>query len=145
MLVTSGGGHWNWSMYGFQVDGMNPTRMFSCWYTFSVVDPRGFLGHCPHLSPNSFIFMQFLAKELAPSPLGNPGSATIFGGSWRVTSVVAFGSCPKNFEGVECPSTSEYPHLTVSGSDRCYCSNQASLTRIKGRGRAGEFPVGEDQ
>ena len=34
-------------------------------------------------------------------------------------------------------------HLAVP--DRCYCSNQASLTRIKGRGRAGEFPVGEDQ
>ena len=35
--------------------------------------------------------------------------------------------------------------VTVTAPDRCYCSNQASLTCIKGRGRAGEFPVGEDQ
>ena len=32
-------------------------------------------------------------------------------------------------------------HLTAP--DRCYRLNQASLTRNKGR--AGEFPVGEDQ
>ena len=31
----------------------------------------------------------------------------------------------------------------VTAPDHCYCSNQASLIRIKGRGRAGEFPVGE--
>ena len=32
---------------------------------------------------------------------------------------------------------------SVTAPDRCYCLNQASLTRDKGR--AGEFPVGEDQ
>ena len=36
--------------------------------------------------------------------------------------------------------TEVHPDL-LTAPDRCYCSNQASLTRIKGR--AGEFPVGE--
>ena len=31
----------------------------------------------------------------------------------------------------------------LTAPDRCYYLNQASLTRNKGRGRAGEFPVGE--
>ena len=37
------------------------------------------------------------------------------------------------------------PPGALTAPDHCYCSNQASLTCIKGRGRAGEFPVGEDQ
>ena len=28
--VTSGGGYWNWSTYGFQVGGTHPTGMLSC-------------------------------------------------------------------------------------------------------------------
>ena len=32
--MASGGGHWNWSMYGFQASVMHPTRMLSCCHLF---------------------------------------------------------------------------------------------------------------
>ena len=51
-----------------------------------VADPRGLQGRVPSPGPNSFIFVQFLAKILQNNrfehplgiwrPLGNPGSAT---------------------------------------------------------------------
>ena len=51
-----------------------------------VADPRGLQGRVPSPGPNSFIFMQFLAKILQNNrfehplgiwrPLGNAGSAT---------------------------------------------------------------------
>ena len=35
-LVTSGGSHWKWSMYGFQAGGTHPIGMLSCFIYYSI-------------------------------------------------------------------------------------------------------------
>ena len=51
--VTSSGGNWNWSTYGFQAGGMHPTGMLSCYIYFDSDRSRS--------HSHSFLFLIYSA------------------------------------------------------------------------------------
>ena len=59
LWATSGGGNWNWSMYGFRAGGMHPTGMLSYWFRRLCLDGVNFTAMLTIL----FLYLQLLYNE----------------------------------------------------------------------------------
>ena len=94
-----------------------------------MADPTEMLG-TPLLGPNSFIFMQFSAKnlpihphpgELALSPLGNPGSATDTVALYRSFSKIFYCRCVSQIRQM-CVHSRRYKHFEVPNAMQAFSS-----------------------